>query len=73
MNRKIEAVAAQGSSSNSRLRGSSGVADLTGLAPEDKERCLASCPADMAKASQITPLVQLVGVYQISVGSAEDA
>lgn len=35
-----------------------GVADLLslseGLVPEDEERCLASCPADMAKASQPT-------------------
>lgn len=73
MNRKIEAVAAQGSSSKSRWRGSRGVADLTGLELEDEERCLASCPVDMAKASRLAPLVQLVDVHQISVRSAEDA
>lgn len=60
VNRKIEAVAAHGSNSNSRLRGSRGVADLTGLAPEDEERCLANCPTDMAKASQWTALTQSV-------------
>ena len=60
VNRKMEAVAAQGSNSKSRLRGSKGVADLIGLELEDDERCLASCPTDMAKASQLTPLTQSV-------------
>ena len=54
--RKVEAVAAHGSNSTLLVRGSIGVADLLieGLVPEDPERCLASCPADMAKASQLT-------------------
>ena len=50
---KKEAVAAHASNSTSVTRGSIGVADLSGgLVPEEEERCLANCPADMAKASQ---------------------
>ena len=57
MKRKREAVAAHGSNSKSGLnstgRGTTGVVDLMdGLVPEDEERCLANCPADMAKASR---------------------
>ena len=59
--RKVEPVAAQGSKSTLVVRGSIGVADLMslseGLVPEDEERCLASCPADMAKASQLTSAI----------------
>lgn len=60
-NRNIDAVAAHGS--NSMLKALAGrvtgVVDLTaGLVPEDDERCLASCPVDMAKASQSNPRVR---------------
>lgn len=62
----MDAVAAQGSNSNSRLRGSIGVPDLmAGRVPDDDERCLASCPADMAKASHVEPYGSIsCGVYQ---------
>ena len=54
VNRKMEAVAAHGSNSKSLMRGSIGVAVLmAGPVPDDEERCLASCPVDMAKASQL--------------------
>ena len=65
VNRKIDAVAAHGSNSRSGLRKFKGVAvaDLAGgLVPEEVERCLANCPADMAKASQARPDVQSVQV-----------
>ena len=54
--RKVEPVAAQGSKSTLVIRVSIGVADLLieGLVPEDPECCLASCPTDMAKASELT-------------------
>lgn len=59
MKRKSDAVAAHGSKSNSRCRGSSGVVDRTGgLALADKERCLASCPADMAEASESIAVIR---------------
>lgn len=59
MKRKMEAVAAHGSKSKSRFRGSSGVVDLMGgLALADKERCLASCPADMAETSLSASIIR---------------
>lgn len=54
--RKMEAVAAHGSNSLSEGYGVTGVVVLmAGRLLEEDERCLASCPADMAKASLRSP------------------
>lgn len=72
--RKVEPVAAQGSNSTLVVRGSIGVAALLigGLVPEDPERCLASCPADMAKASQLTSKYLLTSAQDATYAVEEE-
>lgn len=43
---------------------------MAGLLPDDEERCLASCPVDMAKASQVNPGIGLVAEV-LSKGEAK--
>lgn len=58
----MEAVAAHGSNSVSLRRGSIGVAArFEGLELTEEERCLASCPVDMAKASLLTSDIDQLG------------